>query len=186
MRARPRRRDDRLPARGRGRQGAGGAAALPRPLPDAWASPTSARWRRRRCATPPTARSSSSSRSGRSAARSSCSPARARRSSPALGVVSSIHEPDGVVGDLGGGSLELTDIARRQGRARRHAAARRPVADGRFPSARRKRRRKIARDALAKVEAARQSGRPHVLRRRRHLARAGAAAYAPAPISDAT
>ena len=28
----------------------------------------------------------------------------------ALGVVSSIHEPDGVVGDLGGGSLELVDV----------------------------------------------------------------------------
>jgi exopolyphosphatase/guanosine-5'-triphosphate,3'-diphosphate pyrophosphatase len=28
----------------------------------------------------------------------------------ALGVVSSIHNPDGVVGDLGGGSLELTEI----------------------------------------------------------------------------
>jgi exopolyphosphatase / guanosine-5'-triphosphate,3'-diphosphate pyrophosphatase len=28
----------------------------------------------------------------------------------ALGVVSSIHQPDGVVGDLGGGSLELTDV----------------------------------------------------------------------------
>ena len=28
----------------------------------------------------------------------------------ALGVVSSIHKPDGVVGDLGGGSLELTEI----------------------------------------------------------------------------
>lgn len=32
----------------------------------------------------------------------------------ALGVLSSIHEPDGVVGDLGGGSLELTEIAGRQ------------------------------------------------------------------------
>jgi exopolyphosphatase/guanosine-5'-triphosphate,3'-diphosphate pyrophosphatase len=29
----------------------------------------------------------------------------------ALGVVSSVHGPDGVVGDLGGGSLELVDIA---------------------------------------------------------------------------
>ena len=29
----------------------------------------------------------------------------------AMGVVSSIYKPDGVVGDLGGGSLELTDIA---------------------------------------------------------------------------
>jgi exopolyphosphatase / guanosine-5'-triphosphate,3'-diphosphate pyrophosphatase len=30
----------------------------------------------------------------------------------ALGVVSGIHEPDGIVGDLGGGSLELTDVHR--------------------------------------------------------------------------
>jgi exopolyphosphatase/guanosine-5'-triphosphate,3'-diphosphate pyrophosphatase len=29
----------------------------------------------------------------------------------AMGVVSSIHKPDGVVGDLGGGSLELTEIS---------------------------------------------------------------------------
>src|SRR5260370_16292672 len=28
----------------------------------------------------------------------------------ALGVVSSIHNPDGLVGDLGGGSLELTEV----------------------------------------------------------------------------
>jgi exopolyphosphatase/guanosine-5'-triphosphate,3'-diphosphate pyrophosphatase len=35
----------------------------------------------------------------------------------ALGVLSSIHEPDGVVGDLGGGSLELIDIG--QGRTGR-------------------------------------------------------------------
>ena len=31
----------------------------------------------------------------------------------ALGVQCSIHEPDGVVGDLGGGSLELTDVETR-------------------------------------------------------------------------
>ncbi len=36
----------------------------------------------------------------------------------ALGVVSGIHDPDGIVGDLGGGSLELVDIkGRRSGRA---------------------------------------------------------------------
>src|SRR6202453_149276 len=35
----------------------------------------------------------------------------------ALGVISGVHEPDGVVGDLGGGSLELIDI--RGTRARR-------------------------------------------------------------------
>jgi len=28
----------------------------------------------------------------------------------ALGVVSGFHKPDGIVGDLGGGSLELTDV----------------------------------------------------------------------------
>src|SRR6202030_1914842 len=29
---------------------------------------------------------------------------------PALGVVSGVHKPDGIVGDLGGGSLELVDV----------------------------------------------------------------------------
>jgi exopolyphosphatase / guanosine-5'-triphosphate,3'-diphosphate pyrophosphatase len=32
----------------------------------------------------------------------------------ALGIISGIHEPDGIVGDLGGGSLELTDVRRRK------------------------------------------------------------------------
>jgi exopolyphosphatase/guanosine-5'-triphosphate,3'-diphosphate pyrophosphatase len=32
----------------------------------------------------------------------------------ALGVVSSVHKPDGIVGDLGGGSLELTDVRGRR------------------------------------------------------------------------
>src|SRR5262245_65769944 len=30
----------------------------------------------------------------------------------ALGVISGLHEPDGIVGDLGGGSLELIDVRR--------------------------------------------------------------------------
>jgi exopolyphosphatase/guanosine-5'-triphosphate,3'-diphosphate pyrophosphatase len=34
----------------------------------------------------------------------------------ALGVVSGIHQPDGVVGDLGGGSLELTEVRGRSAR----------------------------------------------------------------------
>src|SRR6266853_916218 len=29
----------------------------------------------------------------------------------ALGIISGIHQPDGIVGDLGGGSLELTDVS---------------------------------------------------------------------------
>ncbi len=32
----------------------------------------------------------------------------------ALGIISGIHEPDGIVGDLGGGSLELTDVRHRK------------------------------------------------------------------------
>jgi len=32
----------------------------------------------------------------------------------ALGVVSGVHKPDGIVGDLGGGSLELTDVCGRR------------------------------------------------------------------------
>ena len=32
----------------------------------------------------------------------------------ALGVVSGVHKPDGIVGDLGGGSLELTDVRARK------------------------------------------------------------------------
>ena len=44
----------------------------------------------------------------------------------ALGVISAIHEPDGVVGDLGGGSLELIDVDGGVGRRGHDAAARRP------------------------------------------------------------
>jgi len=70
----------------------------------------------------------------------------------ALGVVSSIHEPDGVVGDLGGGSLELTEIRQGQvgggvtlplgGLSLMDVSERSP-----------KKAAKIARDALVKVKA---------------------------------
>ena len=36
----------------------------------------------------------------------------------ALGVISGIHNPDGIVGDLGGGSLELIDVRRDRVRSR--------------------------------------------------------------------
>ena len=48
----------------------------------------------------------------------------------ALGVVSGFHRPDGIVGDLGGGSLELVDVHGAPHQARHHAAARRPGAAG--------------------------------------------------------
>ena len=35
----------------------------------------------------------------------------------ALGIISGIHKPDGIVGDLGGGSLELTDVRLASSRA---------------------------------------------------------------------
>ncbi len=70
----------------------------------------------------------------------------------ALGVVSSIHKPDGVVGDLGGGSLELTDV--KDGKLSRGVTL--PLGglsllelSERSP----KKAAKIARDALAKVKA---------------------------------
>ena len=52
----------------------------------------------------------------------------------ALGVISGIHKPDGIVGDLGGGSLELTDVHGDARQGRRDAAARRPRAAGHCPA----------------------------------------------------
>jgi exopolyphosphatase/guanosine-5'-triphosphate,3'-diphosphate pyrophosphatase len=70
----------------------------------------------------------------------------------ALGVVSSIYEPDGVVGDLGGGSLELTEV--KDGKAARGVTL--PIGglslmelSERSP----KKAAKIARDSLSKVKA---------------------------------
>jgi exopolyphosphatase/guanosine-5'-triphosphate,3'-diphosphate pyrophosphatase len=70
----------------------------------------------------------------------------------ALGVVASIRDPDGVVGDLGGGSLELTDVRQGQigggvtlplgGLSLMDVSERSP-----------KKAAKIARDALGKVKA---------------------------------
>ncbi|HEY1940818.1 MAG TPA: exopolyphosphatase [Roseiarcus sp.] len=69
----------------------------------------------------------------------------------ALGVVSSIYQPDGVVGDLGGGSLELTEVG--EGKIGRGVTL--PIGglslmelSDRSP----KKAAKIARDALAKAK----------------------------------
>ena len=48
----------------------------------------------------------------------------------ALGVVSSIHNADGVVGDLGGGSLELTDVKGGDAGVWPDPAAGRSIVDG--------------------------------------------------------
>ena len=102
----------------------------------------------------------------------------------ALGVLSSIHQPDGVVGDLGGGSLELTDIREGRDRRRRDFAARRALPDGHFRALAQKGRENCARRARQGRGAA-VSFRSNLLCRGRHMARAGAPAHAPAPISHA-
>ena len=48
----------------------------------------------------------------------------------ALGVVAGFERPDGVAGDLGGGSLELTEVRGREVGERRQPFARRPAAAG--------------------------------------------------------
>ena len=68
----------------------------------------------------------------------------------ALGVISGFHQPDGVVGDMGGGSLELVDVAGRvAGRGVTHplgGLALQDLSGGSFKKA-----QKIVRDALSRV-----------------------------------
>ena len=74
------------------------------------ASPTSTCSRPPRRATPRTARRSSAAADALRLRRSSCSRARARRSCPRSASSPASYQPDGIVGDLGGGSLELVDV----------------------------------------------------------------------------
>ena len=110
-------------------------------------------------------------------ARSTCSPASARRELTALGVVSGFHRPDGIVGDLGGGSLELVDVHGAPHQARRHAAARRPRAAGLSSESRSRRPRRSSRRRSADVPLLKHGKGRTLLRGRRHLARARAAAH---------
>ena len=112
-----------LPARGRRRQGAGGVAALPRALRH-HGNPRCARARHRRGARRRQRAAISRARRARDRLPDRTAVRRREARLAALGVVSSIHEPDGVVGDLGGGSLELTDVRQGQsGRASRCRSA---------------------------------------------------------------
>ena len=92
-------------------EGAGGAAALPRAVRHACRSARVLGDRHRRL--PRRQERPGLHRRGRAhlpAPRSTSFPASARPSCAALGVVSGIPQPDGIVGDLGGGSLELIDV----------------------------------------------------------------------------
>ena len=97
-------------AAGRRRRARARGAQRFRALCDIMGIPTCARSPPPRCATPPTARSSWTRRKQAIGAPIRLLRAPRRRGSPRQGVASSIYRPDGVVGDLGGGSLELTDI----------------------------------------------------------------------------
>ena len=100
----------------------------------------------------------------------------------ALGVVSSIHRADGIVGDLGGGSLELTEIKGRRRSLGTDFADRRTFADGSF-GALPKKAAKIVRETLGRQTAA-VLARTHFLRGRRDVALARAAAHAATTVSD--
>ena len=68
------------------------------------------RSRRPRRAMPRTGQTLSPTRATRSVRLSALLSGRREAELSALGVISGFHEPDGIVADLGGGSLELIDI----------------------------------------------------------------------------
>ena len=90
--------------------------------------------------------------SASAASASRCCPASARRKLSALGVVSGIYRPDGIVGDLGGGSLELVDVHGHQLRA---AASRCRSAASRCRTSRKSRSRRPRRSCARRCAARR-------------------------------
>ena len=94
----------------------------------------------------------------------------------ALGVISGVHRADGVVGDLGGGSLELVDVrGTRAGRGVTRPLGGLALADISAKSL--KKAEKFVKKTLGGSADAQRLRGPHLLCRRRHLAVAGAAAH---------
>ena len=94
----------------------------------------------------------------------------------ALGVISGVHRADGIVGDLGGGSLELVDVRGTRARQRtdppaRRAGARRHIVEVAEKGG------KIRQENARRAGDAQGLREPHLLCRRRHLALGGAAAH---------
>ncbi len=100
----------------------------------------------------------------------------------AQGVVSGFHKPDGVVGDLGGGSLEVVDVHDdRTGEGETF-----PLGGIRLEEASDKslkKAEKIVAEALDKSKVLVKGEKRPLLRHRRHLALAGAPAHAPEGLS---
>ena len=102
----------------------------------------------------------------------------------ALGVVSGIHNPDGIVGDLGGGSLELIDVHGNRVRS----GVTLPLGSLALQDLSHKslkRAERIVSTELSDVAQLKAGQRPHLLRGRRHLARAGAHPHHPERLSAA-
>ena len=91
----------------------------------------------------------------------------------ALGVVSGVHKPDGIVGDLGGGSLELIDVhgSRVRGGVTLPLGS---LALQDLSHKSLKRAERIVKAELFGRRPAQGRPRPHLLRGRRNMARAGA------------
>ena len=100
----------------------------------------------------------------------------------ALGVIAGIPEADGIVGDLGGGSLELIDV--QDGKLRDGITL--PIGPLRLidmSGGSIKRAKEIVDEYLREGNASRQPEGPLVLRRGRHLAKPGPPSYGAEQIS---
>ena len=95
--------------------------------PTRWASTGWRWWRRRRCATPPTAPPSSPASSAPAAVPVHVLSGAEEARLAAVGLLNGVPGADGVLGDLGGGSLDLVSLDLRRGRPFRDAAARPPA-----------------------------------------------------------
>ena len=174
MRARPPRRDDRAPRRRRGRAGACRRSRRFRVL-----CRDDGRRRHPSCSPPPPRAMPRTAETFLAAAAEACGCAdraalgRARGASSRRSASSRAStQPDGIVGDMGGGSLELVDVAGDDVGRGHHACrlgglalqdCQRQLAEEGAEDR--------ARGARARRAAAEPQG-PHLLRRRRHLARA--------------
>ena len=128
VRPRPPGRLHRPPRRGERRARAGGAEPLPAPSPASSASRTCAPSPPPPAARPPTAPISSPAARRRCGTRIQVLSGQQEAELAANGIMMGFRSPDGIAGDLGGGSLEIIDVERRRLAPGRHAAARRPAA----------------------------------------------------------
>ena len=183
VRPRPRGPDHRAAGAGRRRQGADRAAAVSRAVPGDEGRP---RPRDRHRRLPRRQQRPRLHRQGRTHLRRPIEilsgPREAQLS--ALGVISGIHKPDGIVGDLGGGSLELIDVHGNRVRS----GVTLPLGSLALQDVSQKslkRAERIVKTGSCRRRAAQGRPRPHLLCGRRNLACAGAHPHHPERLSAA-